>query len=69
MAKKDYTEIIYVLSSFAMLLTFSIAFIYYILYKEILIYLVAFGFIAFVTGFIAKDRWERNIKKQGMRDG
>lgn len=64
MVKKDYTEITYVLSSFVMLLTFTAAFIYYILYKEILIYLVVFGFITFLIGFIAKDRWEKKVKKK-----
>lgn len=57
MEKKNYAEIIYVASSFAMLFIFTAAFIYYILYKEILVYLVAVGFVTFIIGFIAKDKW------------
>lgn len=62
MADKNYAEIIYVASSFVMLLTFTAAFIYYILYKEILIVLVAVGFISFLAGFIAKNRWDKSNK-------
>lgn len=62
MEKKNYAEIIYVASSFAMLFIFTTAFIYYILYKEILVYLVAVGFITFIAGFIAKDKWESGKK-------
>lgn len=63
MFKKEFAEKAYVLSSFAMLFTFTAALIYYILYKEILIYLVVFGLIAFGVGFIAKNRWEMPDEK------
>ena len=62
MQKKNYAELIYVLSSFAMLLTFTAAFIYYIVFKEIQIYLVALGFIAFAVGFFAKNKWDKSKK-------
>lgn len=60
--QKNYAEIIYVLSSFAMLLTFTWAFIYYILFKEIQIYLVIFGLVAFAVGFFAKNKWDKSKK-------
>lgn len=63
MADKNYAEIIYVASSFVMLLVFTAAFIYYILYKEILIILVGVGMIAFFSGFIAKNKWDKSQKK------
>lgn len=62
MADKNYAEIIYVASSVVMLLVFTAAFIYYMLYKEILIILVAVGFISFLAGFIAKNRWDKSKK-------
>ncbi len=62
MEKKNYAEIVYVASSFAMLFIFTAAFIYYILYKEILFYLVGIGFITFLTGFIAKTKWDKSQK-------
>jgi hypothetical protein len=62
MEKKNYAEIIYVASSFAMLFTFTGAFIYYILYKEILGYVVGFGFLTFLVGYIAKTKWESGNK-------
>lgn len=62
MADKNYAEMIYVASGFVMLLAFTVAFIYYILYKEILIILVAVGFVSFLAGFIAKNRWDKSKK-------
>ncbi|MCW5960756.1 MAG: hypothetical protein KIS76_11390 [Pyrinomonadaceae bacterium] len=62
MEKKNTAEIVFVASSFAMLLLFTAAFIYYIVYKEILIVLVGLGFAAFVAGFIAKNRWDAGKK-------
>lgn len=65
MKKKDRArrgaraEIIFVISSMAMLLAFSGAFVYYLLYGEILVYPVIFGFVSFLTGFIAKTVWDR----------
>lgn len=50
-------EIIFVISSLAMLFAFAGAFVYYLLYGEILVYPVIFGFISFLTGFIAKTVW------------
>lgn len=62
MKEKNYAEIIYVFSSFIMLLTFTGAFIYYIVFKKILIYLVILGFIAFAVGFFAKNSWDKSRK-------
>lgn len=58
MKDKNYAEITFVAASFGMLLVFTAAFIYYILYKEILIYLVGFGILAFLVGFIAKNKMD-----------
>jgi hypothetical protein len=61
MEKKSYAEIKFVVSSFAMLFIFTAAFIYYIIYEEILIYLVGLGFLTFLIGFFAKNKWDAGI--------
>lgn len=56
MEKRNYAEITFVVSSFVMLCIFSAAFIYYILYKEILIYLIGLGFLSFLIGFFSRNK-------------
>jgi len=52
--KKNFSEPLYVFSSFAALLIFTAMFINYMINKQIRIYLLAAGIVALLLGFVAK---------------
>lgn len=52
--KKDFAQPLYVFSSFAALLIFTLMFIDYMINKQIKIYLLIAGIITLLLGFIAK---------------
>ena len=54
--KEDYTDLIYILSSIAAMLVFSVSLFIYLFYKKINIYLVIFGLLMLGLGFITKKR-------------
>ena len=57
--KKNYAELIYVLSSFVALIVFAVSFVIYLLYKSINIYLVVIGLLMFGIGVITKNRLDK----------
>ncbi len=54
MDREDYAGLIYILSSIISALIFSVCLVLYLMYKHINIYLVGFGLLMLLTGFIAK---------------
>ncbi len=54
--KKDYTDLVYVLSSITAMLVFSASLVIYLTTKKINIYLVALGLVMLGAGVIAKTR-------------
>ncbi len=62
MMKKDYTDLVYVLSSLTAMLVFSVSLVIYLTTKQINIYLVALGLVMLGAGIIAKRRLD-NIEK------
>ena len=62
MDREDYAGLIYVITSILSMLIFSICLVVYLVYKQINIYLVAFGLFTLLAGFIAKkiiDKFEK----------
>ena len=57
--KKNYAELIYVLSSFVALIVFAVSFVIYLLYKSINIYLVVIGLLMLGIGIITKNRLDK----------
>lgn len=57
--KKNYAELIYVLSSFVALIVFAVSFVIYLLYKSINIYLVVIGLLMLGIGVITKKRLDK----------
>ena len=57
--KKNYAELIYVLSSFVALIVFAVSFVIYLLYKSINIYLVGIGLLMLGIGVITKNRLDK----------
>ena len=57
--KKDYTDLVYVLSSIAAMLIFSASLVIYLTTKKINIYLVALGLVMLGAGVIAKRRLDK----------
>ena len=60
--KEDYTDLIYILSSIAAMLVFSVSLFIYLFYKKINIYLVIFGLLMLGLGFITKKRIDMSGK-------
>ncbi len=58
--KEDYVELIYILSSIAAIIVFSISLFIYLFYKNINIYLVIFGLLMLGAGFVAKNRIDKS---------
>lgn len=54
--KEDYTDLIYIISSIAAMLVFSVSLFLYLFYKKINIYLVIFGLLMLGLGFITKKQ-------------
>lgn len=54
--KEDYIDLAYIFSSIAAMVVFSASLVIYLFYKEINIYLVAFGLLMLGLGFTAKKR-------------
>lgn len=57
--KKNYTDLVYILSSIAAMLVFSASLVIYLTTKKINIYLVAVGLIMLGAGVIAKRRLDK----------
>ncbi len=54
MEREDYANLVYVLSSIVSVLIFSICLVIYLMYKEISIYLVGFGLLTLLSGFVTR---------------
>lgn len=57
--KKDYAELIYILSSITAMLVFSASLVIYLTTKKINIYLVVVGLVMLGAGVIAKRRLDK----------
>lgn len=57
---KEYTDLIYVVSSFVALIVFSASFVIYLLTKKINIYLIVLGLIMLGVGFVMKKHLDKN---------
>ncbi len=60
--KEDYVDLIYIFSSIAAMIVFSVSLFIYLFYKKINIYLVVFGLLMLGVGFITKKRIDMSGK-------
>ena len=63
MEKEDYAGLIYVLANMLAMLMFLSGLIFYLIYKEINVYLVGVGLLMILIGFIAKRFIDESEKK------
>ncbi len=62
MDREDFAGLIYVITNILSMLIFLVCLVVYLMYKQINIYLVSFGVITLLAGFIAKkiiDKFEK----------
>ena len=61
--KETYADFVYVFSSIAAMIVFSVSLFIYVFYKHINIYLVVFGLLMLGAGFIAKKHLDVSGKQ------